>query len=193
MRLVIMSTLNEFLALNVSTRDFAKVVNLTDRAVRQWITQGVIPVESQNPYRINVKTGLNAYLSYVKEHNSVDDEKARSEKLRADADYAIAKARQEEIKLKELEGIMHDSEDVRAMTEDLIYTIRGAIIALPMKVAMDVAAEDNPNKCTEIIRKEVYSILEGLSEYEYSREKYKAHMKERQGDLDPQRDEEDDE
>ncbi len=188
-----MSTLNEFLALNVSTRDFAKVVNLTDRAVRQWITQGVIPVESQNPYRINVKTGLNAYLSYVKEHNSVDDEKARSEKLRADADLSIAKARQEEIKLKELEGVMHHSDDVLAMTEDLIYTIRGAIIALPTKVAMDVAAEDNPNKCTDIIRKEVYSILEGLSEYEYSREKYKAHRKERLGALDAQLNGEDDE
>ncbi|MDE5759107.1 MAG: hypothetical protein K2H85_10925 [Allobaculum sp.] len=188
-----MSNLDDFLDLNVSTSDFSKIVNISERAVRQWLTQGIIPFRNKKPYRINVKEGIHAYLGYVKEHNSVDDEKARSEKLRADADLSIAKARQEEIKLKELEGVMHHSEDVKAMTEDLIYTIRSSITSLPNKIAMDVASEDNPNKCTEIIRREVYSILEGLSEYEYSRERYKAHMKERLGALEAQKDEEEDE
>ena len=180
-----MSNLDDLLALNVSSDDFSKIVNMSPRGVRQWITQGIIPVKSQKPYRINVKDGLHAYLAYIKDRkndgseSSTDDDKAKSEKLRADADISIAKARQEELKLNELKGLLHRSEDVQAMTEDLIYTIRGAIISLPGKLAIDVAKEDNPNKCTEIIRREVTLILKGLSEYEYSRERYKARMEDR--------------
>lgn len=194
-----MSALDDFLALNVSTKDFAKIVNMTERGVRQWITQGIVPVKSQKPYRINVKEGLYSYLSYVKDRKNdgpetpTDDDKAKSEKLRADADISIAKARQEELKLNELKGLLHRSEDVQAMTEDLIYMIRGAITALPGKLAIDLAAEDNPNKCSAIIREQVALVLDGLSEYEYSRERYKARMKERLGTLEPQKDEDDEE
>ncbi len=111
----------------------------------------------------------------------VDDEKARSEKLRADADISIYKAKQEEAKWKEMAGQLHRAEDVQAMTEDLIYTIRGAITALPGKLAMNVAAEDDPNVCSSIIKEEIILVLEGLSEYEYSKEKYLARTKEREG------------
>ncbi len=194
-----METLNNFLDMDVSIKDFAQVVNMSGEGVRQWIKQGIIPVKRQNPYRINIKAGLHSYLAYVKDRKNdgpespTDDEKAKSEKLRADADYSIARARQEELKLNELKGLLHRSEDVQAMTEDLIYTIRGAITALPGKLAIDVAAEDNPNKCSAIIRDQVALVLENLSGYEYSRERYKARMKERQGALDASKDEDDEE
>lgn len=178
-------------------KEIAELLNTTDMNIRNLVKAGSIPLKRQKPMRIEVGEGIAGYISYLKglkdRPEETDDDKAKSEKLRADADISIAKARQEELKLNELKGLMHHSEDVQAMTEDLIYTIRGAITALPGKLAIDVAAEDNPNKCNAIIRDQVALVLESLSGYEYSREKYKARMKERMGTLDASKDEDDEE
>ena len=181
-----MSAVSDFMSLELTARDFGELVGISDRHVRRLIKSGKVPAKSQNPLRISVGAGLAAFISHLKESaktedRPVDDEKARSEKLRADADISIYKAKQEEAKWKEMAGQLHRAEDVQAMTEDLIYTIRGAITALPGKLAMNVAAEDDPNVCSKIIKDEVILVLEGLSEYEYSKERYLARMKEREG------------
>lgn len=181
-----MSAVSDFMNLELTVKDFGTLVGISERTVRRLIKTGKIPAKSQNPLRIKVDDGLSAFMNHLKENaksedRPVDDEKARSEKLRADADISIYKAKQEEAKWKEMEGQLHRSEDVQAMTEDLIYTIRGAIIALPGKLAMNVAAEDDPNVCSKIIKEEVILVLEGLSNYEYSKERYLARMKEREG------------
>lgn len=181
-----MSAVSDFLSLDLTVKQFGELVGMTERNVRLLIKSGKITAKSLNPYRISAKQGLAEYVSHLKEKSKgeerpVDDEKARSEKLRADADISIYKAKQEEAKWKEMAGRLHRSEDVQAMTEDLIYTIRGAITALPGKLAMNVAAEDDPNVCSNIIKQEVILVLEGLSEYEYSKERYLARMKEREG------------
>lgn len=181
-----MSAVSDFMSLELTARDFGELVGISDRHVRRLIKSGKVPAKSQNPLRISVGAGLAAFISHLKESaktedRPVDDEKARSEKLRADADISIYKAKQEEAKWKEMAGQLHRAEDVQAMTEDLIYTIRGAITALPGKLAMNVAAEDDPNVCSSIIKEEIILVLEGLSEYEYSKEKYLARTKEREG------------
>jgi hypothetical protein len=76
---------------------------------------------------------------------------------------------------------MHRSEDVAAMTSDLVYAIRGMIIALPGRLALDVANNNNAPECSEIIRKECYLILEELSHYEYDPEAYAKRVREREG------------
>ena len=74
--------------------------------------------------------------------------KSAEEKL-ADArsEYEDAKAEADE-----LQGKMHRSEDVAAMTTDLIYAIRGAMMALPGRLAVDVASANSPAEAAEIIR-----------------------------------------
>ena len=71
------------------------------------------------------------------------------------------------------------SEDVAAMTEDLIYTIRGSLMALPGRLAMDVAAVSTAAEASEIIRKEVYEIMIDLSRYKYDPAKYEERVRTR--------------
>lgn len=185
-----MSNIDETLQTILGVSDFAKVLDMTPTNVRRLIKMGVIHCKSKNPYRVEMSEGIKNYIVYLKEMNKekesvpINDEKARSEKLRADADISIAKARQEELKLAELEGQMHRSEDVQSMTEDLIYAVRGAITAMPGKLAMNVASEDDPNICSQIIQDEVALVLGNLSDYEYSKEKYRKRMRERAGNVD---------
>ena len=87
---------------------------------------------------------------------------------------SIAKAEADE-----LQGKMHRSEDVAAMTTDLIYAIRGAMMALPGRLAVDVASANSPAEAAEIIRREVNKAMRELSNYRYDPKKYEERVRER--------------
>ena len=83
------------------------------------------------------------------------------------------------LQLKELEGTMHRSEDVAAMTEDLVYSIRNMLNALPGRLATDVANTDSPAEAADIIRRETNRMLRELANYHYNPEAYAARVNER--------------
>ena len=74
---------------------------------------------------------------------------------------------------------MHRSEDVAAMTEDLIYAIRGALLALPGRLAVDVANINTAAEASELIRAEVFKVMKELSQYKYDPQKYEERVRER--------------
>lgn len=74
---------------------------------------------------------------------------------------------------------MHRAEDVAALTEDLVYTIRGALNALPGRLAVDVAAVSTPAEASEVIRKEVSKVMRELAGYHYDPKKYEERVRER--------------
>ena len=47
---------------------------------------------------------------------------------------------------------MHRSEDVEAMTNDLVYTARSMIMALPGRLAMDVVQAGSASEASALIR-----------------------------------------
>ena len=83
------------------------------------------------------------------------------------------------LEAEELKGKMHRSEDVAAMTTDLIYAIRGAMMALPGRLAVDVASANSPAEAAEIIRREVNKAMRELSNYRYDPKKYEERVRDR--------------
>ena len=65
------------------------------------------------------------------------------------------------------------------MTEDLIYAIRGALIALPGRLSVEVAAISDPAEVSAVIQREVYKIMEDLSAYQYDPKKYEERVRAR--------------
>ena len=110
-----------------------------------------------------------------------EEDVSSEEKERLEAELSIKKANaiMKVLEAKELQGKMHRSEDVAAMTEDLVYTIRGMLLALPGRLAIDVANTDDPAEAADLIRKEVYAIMEELSQYRYDPKKYEQRVRER--------------
>ena len=74
---------------------------------------------------------------------------------------------------------MHRSEDVAAMTSELIYTIRGALMALPSRVGINAAALSDPAEVAEYMRNEVNQIAEEIAMFKYDPAKYEARVRER--------------
>jgi phage terminase Nu1 subunit (DNA packaging protein) len=182
-----------------STEIMAKLFELDPRRVQQLAKEGVLPAASQRPYKFDLLPTVKAYIRYLrdrangKEAKTADTVKAEADKLRAEADLKQSKAKIAELQLKELEGKMHRSEDVEAMTNDLVYTARSMIMALPGRLAMDVVQAGSANEASALIRAECYKILNELAGYQYDPEVYRRRVRDREGWSDALADEEADE
>ena len=87
---------------------------------------------------------------------------------------------------------MHRAEDVESMTTDLCLAIRSALLALPGRLATDMAEIDDPSLIATRVKEEVADILEELSNYRYDEKKYRERVQERRGN-ESQNEEEDEE
>lgn len=182
-----------------STDIIAKLFDLDVRRVQQLAKEGILPAASQRPYKFDLLPTVKAYIRYLrdrangKETKTADTVKAEADKLRAEADLKQSKAKIAELQLKELEGKMHRSEDVEALTNDLVYTARSMIMALPGRLAMDVVQAGSANEASALIRTECYKILDELAGYQYDPEAYRRRVRDREGWSDALADEEADE
>lgn len=165
----------------------AKLFGVTDRRVQQLAKEGVIPAASSRPYKFDLLPTVQAYIRYLsdkangKETKSADTVQAEADKLRAEADLKQSKAKIADMQLKELEGKMHRSEDVEAMTNELVFTVRSMIMALPGRLAMDVVQASSANEASALIRSECYKILNELAGYQYDPEVYRRRVRDREG------------
>ncbi|UWD53369.1 MAG: Protein of unknown function (DUF1441) [Bacteriophage sp.] len=182
-----------------STEIMAKLFELDPRRVQQLAKEGILPAASQRPYKFDLLPTVKAYIRYLrdrangKEAKTADTVKAEADKLRAEADLKQSKAKIAELQLKELEGKMHRSEDVEALTNDLVYTARSMIMALPGRLAMDVVQAGSANEASALIRTECCKILDELAGYQYDPEAYRRRVRDREGWSDALADEEADE
>lgn len=170
-----------------STEIMAKLFELDPRRVQQLAKEGILPAASQRPYKFDLLPTVKAYIRYLrdrangKEAKTADTVKAEADKLRAEADLKQSKAKIAELQLKELEGKMHRSEDVEALTNDLVYTARSMIMALPGRLAMDVVQAGSANEASALIRAECYKILNELANYNYDPAAYQRRVRDREG------------
>lgn len=175
----------------------AKLFNLTVRRIQQLTQDGVLATELVDKKRkYDLLLTVQKYIAYlqekvVKKGENKDDAQNESRKIKADADLRAAKAEIADMELKELRGEMHRSEDVEAMTTDLVFTIRSMMLALPGRLAIDLAKITKPAEISERIKQEIHVILLELSNYQYDADAYKKRVRDRQGWGDLLKDEDD--
>ena len=162
----------------VNTTELASVLGLCGRRVQQMIQDGTLLTVAKG--RLRLADAVQRYIKFIST-DPVDEEDAKIEKGRrkAEATMKASKATIARLEAQELQGKMHRSEDVAAMTEDLIYTIRGALNALPGRLAVDIVTANTPAEASEIIRKEVYKVMRELAGYRYDPKKYEERVRER--------------
>ena len=165
----------------------AKLFNLTVRRIQQLTQDGVLTTELvDKKRRYDLLLTVQKYIAYLQEKvakkgESKADAENESRKIKADADYRATKAELADMELKELRGEMHRSDDVEAMTTDLVFTIRGMMLALPGRLAIDLAKITKPAEISERIKQEVYAILLELSNYKYDAAAYKKRVRDSAG------------
>ncbi|HOQ07200.1 MAG TPA: hypothetical protein PLP87_05245 [Clostridiales bacterium] len=169
----------------VKTADICAMTGKSNQWIGQLVSQGTLNKKS-TPHGslFDLLATMRAYTAMLEERlNTAEEKKAdnAAEKEKQEAEISIKKAKAiiAVLEAKELQGKMHRSEDVAAMTEDLIYNIRSMLLALPGRLAVDVASTQDPAEAAEIIRREVYKVMEELSNYKYDPKKYEERVRER--------------
>ena len=167
------------------TEDLANLFGLTGQWINQLTGDGVLKRrDTPAGKRYNVVESVRAYTQYLRDKaaNRADrgiPEDKELEKFDAEVRIKRAKAEIAELEAQEVQGIMHRSEDVAAMTEDLIYTIRGSLMALPGRLAVDVVSAQTAAEAADIIRAEVFKVMQELSQYRYDPQKYEERVRDR--------------
>ena len=165
--------------------DLANLFAMSGQWINQLTRDGVLKKEDTPAgQRYHVVRSTRAYVQYLRDKAAGRNDKGipeskELEKFTAEVKIKQAKAQIAELEAQELQGKMHRREDVAALTEDLIYTIRDALMALPGRLAVDVAKSDTAAEAAEIIKREVYAVMKELSSYRYDPEKYAERVRDR--------------
>ena len=168
-----------------SSQVIAKIFGVSTRRVEQLKTEGIIKGQGK-PTKYDLLPTIQAYIKYLsdkangREKKEVDAQ-LETEKLTAEKRIKMAKAEMAELELKEMRGELHRASDVEAITTDHVLYLRSMLMALPGKLAVDVAAINSAPECADRIKQEVYTVLNSLANYRYDPDEYKKRVRERQG------------
>ena len=163
----------------VTTTQLAMVLGITARRVQQLTQDGTFQTERRGHFLL--ADNVQRYITSISGRKlSPEEQKLEKARKAAEVKMKIAKADIAKLEADELKGSMHRSEDVAAITEDLVSTIRAMLSALPGRLAVQTAAADTAEECSVIIRDGVYAVMEELAKYNYDPAKYENLVRERQ-------------
>ena len=164
-----------------------KIFHLTSKRIQQLVADGVIEtVETPKGRRYDWDKTVEMYVSHLADKANGREKKEtvanlEEKKLQQEVRLKTAKAEIAELELKEIQGKMHKAEDVEAIFTDHVLFLRGLLLAMPNKLAVDLAGEHTAAEQAETVKREVYYILNNLADYRYDAEEYKRRVLERQG------------
>lgn len=151
--------------LTVSGSVIAKILNVTDRRIRQYAEEGIIDKAARGRY--SLVSSIQKYIAFMKASKDIesskqgnalnyDDEKAMHEKIKRE----IA-----EITLAKIKGEVHEAKDVKIVMEHMLSNFRSRLLNVPSKLAPILLARDNISVIQSMIEKEITEVLEELSDY----------------------------
>jgi len=166
------------------TADICAMTGKSNQWIGQLTSQGTI-TKRNTPFgqMFDDVATLRAYCTLLESRAKEAAEKALSPEFKARNDAEISFKRSKAVKagmeVKELMGKMHRIETIEAVFMEFYSTVRGVMLALPGRLAVDMAPEMTPAEASELIRAEVYRGMEELANHEFDQEKYDAIVRER--------------
>lgn len=168
----------------VKTADLCAMTGKTNQWIGQLTAQGILN-KDKTPHGslYDIRSNIRSYCEMLEARSrKIDSEAAEveAEKNKADMNLKKAKAAIAVLEANELKGQMHRAEDVAAVTEDLVYTIRNMLVALPGRLAVDVANAEDAAEAAIVIRSEVNKVMQELANYRYDPKRYEEFVRQRQ-------------
>lgn len=164
----------------------ARLFGKTTRRIQQLTQDGILPTE-QTPAgrRYDLLPTIKRYIKYLEERAENKQPQSINEKMEAKLDaeikYKKAKADKAKLELDEWKGQIYRASDIEKLTNELVFSVRSMLLALPGRVAMDVAAIDNPVEVSQYMARHVEALLDELAQHEYNPDTYKQLVREREG------------
>ena len=147
----------------VNQKELAQCLGITSRRVRMLREEGLFQGEEKiRGYRL--ENCVQEYIEY-----KVNAELGRSaliSKEKVQAEHEEVKKQISLLKLRKLRRELHEAADVEYYLTDMLLRFKNRLLALPSKMAMEVAGVNDINQIMQTIQKNLYDALEELSEYD---------------------------
>lgn len=164
----------------------ARLFGKTVRRIQQLTQDGILPTE-QTPdgRRYDLLPTITRYIKYLEARAEKQQPQSMTQKLEAKLDaeikYKKAKADKAKLELDELKGKMHRASDIETLTNELVFSVRSMLLALPGRIAIDLAAINNPTEVSQYMARHVEALLDELAQHEYDPDVYRQLAREREG------------
>lgn len=170
----------------VTKKDLARLFGVTAKRIEQLIQDGIITGDGGNPAKYVLIDTVQGYTKYLADkaygrNKKKDNAELEKDKLAAEVRMKEAKAEMAEQELKELKGELHRAEDVEAITTDHVLYFRSMLMAMPGKLAVDLAGTHTAAEQAARVKQEINFVLENLADYKYDPDEYAKRVRERQG------------
>ena len=140
----------------LSQRAFAKLVGCSQPYISKLVRQGRIPRHAGG---IDEAEGRRA-LAQVADVTATPTSFAEAQRR-----WRLATAQLRELELRQKEGGLVYAADVRREVERTFMNVRTALLALPVKLAPCLSAAKTPAEVSELLRCEIYSVLQHLADH----------------------------
>lgn len=155
----------------IGIRAFARLVGVSDGCIRKDMRAGritaVVKDQRGNPQLLEEE----ALRQFQEAHPLIAVDGALSDTGRelqeAQTRRMLAIARREEMLVKELEGQLHYTDDVREVMNDFIAGCRARVQIIPGKLAAAIAGLQDPVEIQRLLTEETDAALLEMSDYEY--------------------------
>lgn len=176
----------------------ARLFGKTTRRIQQLTQDGILPTEeTPSGRRYDLLPTITRYIKYLEDRAENKQPQSMQEKLEAKLDaeikYKNAKADKAKLELSEIKGVMHRAADIEKLTNELVFSVRSMLLALPGRVAMDLAAINTAPEVSQYMARHVEALLDELATHEYSPDGYRQLVRDREGWQQDHDDEDDDE
>lgn len=150
-------------------KTIAEVLDLTERRIRQLVTDGVIPANKDRG-RYELIPTVRAYVHWLRDRSLYGEAKknketvisldeARRRKVTAEAELA-------ELELEKERGEVVDIAETEKAWTDVLMNVRSKMLSMPTTLAAQIAVETDQKLIKELLTTSVENALQELSSIE---------------------------
>lgn len=149
--------------MEVTQKALAECLGVTPRQIRNLKASGLFALKPGEK-KYHLEKCIQEYIAF-----KVNDETGRRtviDKEKVAAEHEEVKREISLLKLRKFRRELHESADVESYLMDMLLAFRNRLEALPQKAAMQIAGVKDVNEIIDILRQNVNSALNELSDYD---------------------------
>lgn len=169
----------------------AEHFKVSQRQIQRWRSDGALVTENTKwGQRYHLLKSLSALCKYHMARQDAQGEKQRA--VTADADYKERKAELLKIELRKRKGEVHEARHVMELMNGMILETKAALLAIPSRIAHDLAACHGENEIAACLRVALCDVMADLASSQYDPDKFRQ-LVEEDGDINAELTEEEEE
>lgn len=153
-------------AITVNSATLEKILQVSDRRIRQLAEENIIVRVSKGRYRL--MESISNYILTLKVSMEAGNSQSVDGELNLDEEKAIherVKRHISELKLKTMQGELHKSEDVERVMTDMLVSIKSKLLSMPSKLSPMLVSRTDIDFIKRTINSEVLEVLNELKDY----------------------------